>query len=294
MRPLHLLSETGTITRLVLKHARDAFGGQEAIEAEWRSLAFTHAPDFSKAVDEYDRFVDLLVQSDARLQFLPKASGTGLDSIYVRDASVVCDRGVVLCNMGKPQRAWEPAAQGAAFKTWDIPVIGEIRKPGKLEGGDVVWLDQRTIAVGRGYRTNDEGIRQLREMLGDSIDELIVVALPHWQGPADVFHLMSIVSPVARDLAVVYSPLMPVPFRERLLQMGMKLVEVPDEEFASMGANVLAIAPRRCVMVAGSPRTRTLLEQAGAEVLVYTGKEISLKGGGGPTCLTRPIQRASA
>jgi N-dimethylarginine dimethylaminohydrolase len=195
--------------------------------------------------------------------------------------------------MGKPQRAWEPAAQGAAFKTWDIPVIGEIRKPGRLEGGDVVWLDQRTIAVGRGYRTNDEGIRQLREILGDSVDELVVVPLPHWQGPADVFHLMSIVSPVARDLAVVYSPLMPVPFRERLLNLGMKLVEVPDEEFASMGANVLAIAPRRCVMVAGSPRTRTLLEQAGAEVLVYTGKEISLKGGGGPTCLTRPIQRAA-
>lgn len=294
MRPLHLLSETGTITRLVVKHARDAFGSQEAIEAEWRSLAFTHSPDFSKALDEYDRFLDLLLQSDARLHLLPKAAGTGLDSIYVRDASVVCDRGVVLCSMGKPQRAWEPAAQGAAFKTWDIPVIGEIRKPGRLEGGDVVWLDQRTIAVGRGYRTNDEGIRQLREILGESIDELIVVPLPHWQGPADVFHLMSIVSPVARDLAVVYSPLMPVPFRERLLNLGMKLVEVPDEEFASMGANVLAIAPRRCVMVAGSPRTRTLLEQAGAEVLVYTGKEISLKGGGGPTCLTRPIQRATA
>jgi len=293
MRPLHLLSETGTITRLVVKHARDAFGGQEAIESEWRSLAFTHAPDFSKAIAEYDRFLDLLSQSDARLHFLPQASGTGLDSIYVRDASVVCDRGVVLCSMGKPQRAWEPAAQGAAFKMWDIPVIGEIRKPGRLEGGDVVWLDQRTIAVGRGYRTNDEGIRQLREILGDSIDELIVVALPHWQGPSDVFHLMSIVSPVASDLAVVYSPLMPVPFRERLQEMGMKLVEVPDGEFASMGANVLAIAPRRCIMVSGSPRTRTLLEQAGAEVLVYTGKEISLKGGGGPTCLTRPIQRAT-
>ena len=116
--------------------------------------------------------------------------------------------------------------------------------------------------------------------------------LPHWQGPGDVFHLMSILSPVDDDLAVVYSPLMPVPFRERLLARGMQFVEVPDEEFDSMGANVLAIAPRRCIMVAGNPRTRALLERARAEVLVYSGAEISLKGGGGPTCLTRPIGRS--
>ena len=289
--PPRALSEFGEVTRLVVKHARDAFVDQATIDAEWRPLNFTHAPDFAKAIDEYDRFLDLLTSSDARLHFLPKASGTGLDSIYVRDASVVCDRGVILCGMGKPRRAWEPNAQGAAYKTWEIPVVGEIRRPGQLEGGDVVWLDSGTIVVGRGYRTNDEGIRQLREILGSSIDEMIVVPLPHWKGPADVFHLMSILSPVDDNLAVVYSPLMPVPLRERLIARGVELVEVPDEEFASMGANVLAIAPRRCIMVAGSPRTRTLLERANAEVLVYSGTEISLKGGGGPTCLTRPIAR---
>ena len=291
-RPLRLPSETGEITELVVKHARDAFGGPEIIRAEWRALNFTHAPDFAKAVAEYDRFLELLSQTNARLHFLPKASGTGLDSIYVRDASIVCDRGVILCSMGKPQRAWEPAAQGAAFREWDIPVIGEIKKPGRLEGGDVVWLDPRTIVVGRGYRTNDDGIRQLRDLLGESIDELIVLPLPHWKGPDDVFHLMSILSPIDRDLAVVYSPLMPVPLREQLLDHGMTLVEVPDGEFESMGCNVLALSPRRAVMVAGSPRTRALLEQAGTEVFVYPGKEISLKGGGGPTCLTRPLDRA--
>jgi N-dimethylarginine dimethylaminohydrolase len=291
-RPLRLPSEVGEITELVVKHARDAFGGPETIGAEWRALGFTHAPDYAKAIAEYDQFLDLLARANARLHFLPKAAGTGLDSIYVRDASVICDRGVILCSMGKPQRAWEPAAQGAAFRDWDVPVVGEIRKPGRLEGGDVVWLDARTIVVGRGYRTNDEGIRQLRELLGDSIDDLIVVPLPHWKGPGDVFHLMSILSPVDRDLAVVYSPLMPVPLREQLEAHGMSFVEVPDEEFGSMGANVLALSPRRAVMVAGSPRTRALLEQAGTEVFVYAGKEISLKGGGGPTCLTRPIDRA--
>ena len=189
------------------------------------------------------------------------------------------------------QRAGEPAAQETALRALGCTIIGSIQPPGRLEGGDVAWLNERTIAVGHGYRTNESGIAQLRSLLGDSIDELLTVALPHWRGPGDVFHLMSIVSPVDRDLAVVYSPLMPVPFRERLLQQGMTLVEVPDHEFDSMGANVLAIAPRRCVMVAGNPVTRARLEAAGATVLEYEGNEISLKGGGGPTCLTRPLGR---
>ncbi len=287
-------SETGTITELVLKHARDAFRSPSAIAAEWQALNFTDAPDYGRAVDEYERLLDLLRTSGAVVHLLPQAVGVGLDSIYVRDASVVCDRGLILCNMGKPQRLGEPAAQEAAIRALGHTVVGCVRLPGRLEGGDVVWLDERTLAVGRGYRTNDEGIAQLRTLVADSIDELVVVPLPHWRGAGDVFHLMSIVSPVDWDLAVVYSPLMPVPFRERLLDRGIRLVEVPDEELDSMGANVLAIAPGRCVMVAGNPVTRGRLEKAGVEVLEYEGREISLKGGGGPTCLTRPLRRARA
>ncbi len=237
-------------------------------------------------------FQDLVASTGAEVLALPPSDGTGLDSLYARDASVLSPGGVVLCRMGKPQRAEEPAAQGRAFESWGIPIAGAIQPPGQLEGGDVVWLDDRTVAVGRGYRTNDDGIRQYREILGDDVDEFIVVPLPHWRGPGDVFHLMSIISPVDRDLAVVYSPLLPVPFREALIARGMSFVEVPDEEFESMGANVLAIAPRECVMLDGNPRTRAHLEQAGARVSVYDGREISLKGGGGPTCLTRPVGRA--
>jgi len=286
------LDETGRLIKVVIKHARDAFVGPEAIAAGWRALNFTAPPDFDRAVAEYDQFVDILATAGTELCFLPKTSSAGLDSIYARDAAVVCSGGVIGCAMGKAQRTWEPAAQLAAMPQFGIPVAGEIRKPGRLEGGDVVWLDPRTVVVGRGYRTNDEGIRQFRSLLGDTIDEVVVVSLPHWKGPGDVFHLMSMISPVDRDLAVVYSPLLPVPFRELLLERGMRLVEVPDEEFDSMGANVLALGDRRCVMVAGSPRTRVLLERAGAEVRVYAGTEISLKGGGGPTCLTRPVERA--
>jgi N-dimethylarginine dimethylaminohydrolase len=275
----------------LLKHARDAFGGPEAIAAGWQALNFIGPPDFARAIYEYDRFVDLLRSDGADVQMLPHAPGAGLDSIYVRDASVICDRGVILCSMGKPQRQHEPAAQEAAFRALGHPILGSIRLPGRLEGGDTVWLTDRTIAVGRGYRTNDDGIEQLRTLLADSIDDLIVVPLPHWRGPGDVFHLMSIISPVDTDLAVVYSPLIPVPFRERLLDMGFELAEVPDEEFDSMGANVLAVAPRRCLMVAGNPVTSARLERKGAQVIEYEGREISLKGRGGPTCLTRPVFR---
>jgi N-dimethylarginine dimethylaminohydrolase len=284
-------SETGALTRLLLKHARDAFRGQEAAHAEWETLRFTAEPKVARAIDEYERFVAMLRASGTEIAFLDEADDTGLDSIYVRDAAIICDRGAILCRMGKRQRQGEPAAQEAAFRRMGVPILGAIQSPGTVEGGDVAWLDERTLAVGRGYRTNDEGIAQLRRLLGDAIDELLVVPLPHWRGPGDVFHLMSIISPVDRDLAVVYSPLMPVPFREALLERGISLVEVPDEEFDSMGCNVLAIAPRRCVMVRGNPITRTRLERAGCEVLEYEGTEISLKGGGGPTCLTRPIAR---
>jgi N-dimethylarginine dimethylaminohydrolase len=174
-----------------------------------------------------------------------------------------------------------------------VPVLGSIQPSGRLEGGDLLWLGERSVAVGRGYRTNAAGIEQLHTLLGDLVDEVIAVALPHWRGPGDVFHLMSIISPIDRDLALVYSPLMSVPFREHLLERGMTLVEVPDDEFDTMGANVLALAPRRCLMLEGNPETRRRLERAGADVLTYPGREISLKGGGGPTCLTRPLGRTA-
>jgi N-dimethylarginine dimethylaminohydrolase len=286
------LNEFGWLKTVVVKPVREAFQSQAVITREWRDLNFTAAPDWRRALDEYTYFLELLASTGARVLTLPAEDGTGLDSIYARDASVPAPSGVVLCSMGKPQRAGEPAAQRRALEAWGVPIAGAIEPPGQLEGGDVVWLDSRTVAVGRGYRTNDEGIRQYRAILGDAIDDFIVVPLPHWRGPGDVFHLMSIISPVDRDLAVVYSPLMPVPLRETLVARGMAFVEVPDEEFASMGANVLAVAPRMCVMLDGNPVTFDRLEQAGADVLTYDGREISLKGGGGPTCLTRPIGRA--
>ena len=286
------LSEIGRLRRVLVKPAQSAFVSEAAIEAQWQALGYTAPPILSPAIAEYDTFIEILRGTGAKVDVLPPNGRTTLDSIYARDASIVCARGVILCRMGKRLRADEPAAQKSALRELGIPVVGEITGPGSLEGGDVVWLDDRTVAVGRGYRTNEEGILQLRTLLGDTIDELLVVPLPHWRGPGDVLHLMSLLSPVDRDLAVVYSPLLPVPFREELLGRGYRLVEVADDEFESMGANVLALAPRDCLMLARNPGTRAALEDAGARVTEYEGSEISVKGAGGPTCLTRPLVRA--
>jgi len=284
-------SEVGRLRQLVVKHPAEAFRDPATIGAEWRSLQYVSAPEFSRARDEYELFLELIGRGGAELLRLPGTEGVGLDSIYTRDASISSPRGMILASMGKPLREGEPAAQGQRFAAWGVPVAGAIRPPGCLEGGDVVWLDQRIVAVGRGYRTNAAGIAQFAAILGETIDELIEVPLPHWRGPADVFHLMSMISPVDRRLAVVYAPLLPVPFLERLNDLAFRFVEVPDEEFWTMGANVLALAPGHCLALDGNPRTRDRLERAGAEVWTYTGAEISLKGGGGPTCLTRPTLR---
>lgn len=284
-------SEIGSVRRIVLKHPREAFVSDLSIARQWRGLGYVGRPDFRGAVEEYETLVDLLEGFGAEVLFLPRDDDTGLDSVYVRDAAIATDDGLILCSMGKDGRRAEPGALERAAGEWGLPIRGAIRGGGILEGGDVVWIDDRALAVGRGYRTNEEGIRQLREILGDSIDELIVVPLPHYRGPSDVFHLMSVLSPIDRDLALVYSPLLPVPFREWLLRRGTWLVETPEAEFDTLGCNVLALAPRRCVALAGNPVTRQRLEAKGVEVHPLRGEEICRKGLGGPTCLTRPLER---
>jgi N-dimethylarginine dimethylaminohydrolase len=284
-------SETGRLLRVAMKHARDAFSSDAAIDEQWRSLRYVARPERAAAIAEYERFLELLQARGVEIVALPFDATVGLDSLYVRDASIVCDAGVILCNMGKPERRTEPAAQERVLQAAGVPIHGRLTGDARLEGGDVCWIDERTLAVGRGYRTNAAGIGALRELVRGRVDELLVVPLPHWRGPADVFHLMSIVSPVDRNLFLVYAPLLPVPFREALLERRIALVEVPDEEFETLGTNVLALGGREVVMLAGNPATRARLEHAGVRVHEFAGREICWKGGGGPTCLTRPLAR---
>jgi len=279
------------LKRVLVKRPEQAFISQSKLDAEWKQLGYRECPDFRKAAREHDAFVSILSEH-AEIATCPEDPSVTIDSIYVRDASLLTNQGMVMCNMGKPERAPEPSALMKEFTSLSVPVVGVIRSPGLLEGGDAAWLNDYTLAVGRGYRTNSQGLDQLKRWLEPSGCDLVVVDLPHWNGPGDVFHLMSILSPVDTDKALVYSRLMPVVFRNRLLELNYKLIDVPDDEFESMGCNVLALSPGRVLALAGNPLTRRLLEQAGVEVLEYVGKEISLKGLGGPTCLTRPLLRA--
>ena len=172
-----------------------------------------------------------------------------------------------------------------------IPTLGEIKAPGKMEGGDVLWIDEKTVAIGRGYRTNDEGIRQFKELTKDIIDEYIIVPMPHGDGEDCCLHLMSIISFVDTDKAVVYSKYMPVFFREYLIEKGITLIECGDEEYDYLGTNVLCVAPGKCITIAGNPEITAKMRNAGIDVTTYEGKELSYRGTGGPTCLTCPLYR---
>jgi len=284
-------SEVGRIKSLFIKNAKQAFVSDSHINQYWSALNYLDKPDLNLALSEYDSFQSILKTHGAEIYVLPEDQLVNMDSIYCRDASIATNKGMIICNMGKAGRINEPQAERNAFIANNIPVLGAITAPGSLEGGDVAWLDEHTLAVGHSYRTNEEGIRQLTILLKPLGVEVITVPLPHYKGPGDVFHLMSILSPVDMNLAVVYSPLMPIVFRNLLQQRGYELIEVPAGEFDSMGCNVLALAPRECLMVDGNPVTKAALEKAGCKVTVYKGNEISVKGGGGPTCLTRPILR---
>ncbi len=284
-------SEYAKLNAVFLKASKDAFIDDTIIDRDWKRLNYLSRPDKAGAEKEYAAFEQIIRSSGAKVHHFPADSTTTMDSIYCRDAAIATDGGVILCNMGKPARATEPEAQAKAYEKAGISILGRIQAPGKVEGGDVAWLDPKTLAVGHTYRTNPAGIEQLTALLKPLGVSVVTVPLPHYKGPSDVFHLMSILSPVDRDLAVVYSPLMPIAFREDLLDRGYGLIEVPDEEFDSMGCNVLAIAPREVVMVKGNPKTKAHLERAGCNVTEFDGAEISVKGGGGPTCLTRPLER---
>ncbi len=284
-------SEFGKLKSVFIKRPDAAFVSESLIAAQWKELNFLSKPDFAKATQEYSDFEKLLTQQGAELFYLPQSKQVTLDSLYCRDASIITDHGAIICNMGKAARQAEPNEERLAFQEKKIKILGELKPPGTLEGGDVAWVDQRTLAVGHTYRTNEEGINQLKNLLNPFGIEVWVAHMPHYKGPTDVFHLMSVFSPVDKDLAVVYSPLMPIAFRNGLLNRGYSFVEVPEEEWDSMGCNVLAIAPRECIMVKGNGITKKRLEAAGCTVWEYEGQEISVKGGGGPTCLTRPIER---
>ena len=274
----------GPLRRVLVKRPDEAFAVDDP--ARWH---YTSRPDLDEARREHDALVEILTGAGAEVIDHPELQPDRADAIFVFDPALVTDRGAVILRMGKELRCGEEAAMARRFREIGVPILAELDGEATAEGGDLLWLDSRTLAVGQGFRTNAEGLRQLREILTGV--EVLPVDLPYFTGPEACLHLLSLISIVDHDLAVVYPTLLPVTFWKTLRDRGFRLVEVPEEEFPTMGPNVLALAPGRCLMLEGNPVTRGRLEQAGCEVLTYRGREISLKAEGGPTCLTRPIWR---
>jgi dimethylargininase len=264
-----------------------------AVEDEFTRFGYPRAVDHDRTQTEHEMFRALLAESGAEVVTAGPDEAGLLDAIFTYDPSLMTDAGAVLLRPGKELRLPEVDLAEQTYRELGIPVMGRIEAPGTVEGGDTLWLDERTLAVGRGYRTNGEGIRQLAALLAPHGIEVMTVDLPHWRGPDECLHLMSFISPVADRLAVVYLPLMSVPFVQELQRRDWSFIEVPDEEFETHGCNVLALAPMRVLVCDGSPVTRDRLRAAGCEVVTYVGDELSHNRAGGPTCLTRPILRAA-
>nr|MBA2462352.1 arginine deiminase [Actinomycetota bacterium] len=254
----------------------------------WREYGWRSEPDAAAAAAEHEALCDVLRQAGAEVIVAGGEPGNP-DAIYAYDPLLVGAEGAVLMRPGKDGRLGEPEALVADLERAGVPVAARIESPGTVEGGDTVWLDERTLLVGRGYRTNASGVEQLARAFPDA--QVISYDLPHWNGRAEVMHLMSLISPLDEDLALVYPRLAPVRLLELLAERGVATVEVPDEEFETMGPNVLALGPRRALALEGNDETRRRMERAGVDVVVYRGDEISRKGDGGPTCLTRPLLR---
>ncbi|MFJ7696438.1 dimethylarginine dimethylaminohydrolase family protein [Lysinibacillus fusiformis] len=290
---MHYCSSMYTpLKHVIVKHPKDAFRSQNHLSDEWKTFNYLSEPNFEEALKEYAEFVEILKKYVDTIDYLPISDEVGLDSLYAHDPVKFTPKGAILLKSGKKLRQPEASVYKAFLKDKGISIIGELTGDAVADGGDIVWLDDRTLAVGRGYRTNDEAIRQLKEMTVEMVDEFIVVQLPHDLGEAECLHLMSFISMVDKDLAVVHSRLMPVFFRQLLVERGIQLVEVPKDEYDTLGCNVLALAPRVCVIPEGNTVTKQQLIEAGATVFEYKGHQISVLGTGGPTCLTCPVIRA--
>jgi N-dimethylarginine dimethylaminohydrolase len=258
--------------------------------AAWREFGWRGEPDPARALDEHAAFRAQLEAAGAEVVVGAAPALGDPDAIYAYDPSLITDAGAVLLRPGKEGRRGEPDVAEADLEAAGVKVLGRLADPATAEGGDMFWLDPRTLLVGLGYRTNVAGAGQLRALLGDEV-EVLTFDLPHFHGPGECLHLMSFISPLAPDLAVGYPPLMPVRLVRLLLDRGISLVEVPEEEFDPMGSNVLALAPRVALALEGNAETRRRMEAAGVEVRTFAGEEISRKGDGGPTCLTKPLVR---
>lgn len=251
--------------------------------------------DAAKAAIQHKAFADMVAASGAQIEWLPDVADDMSDSIFTHDPSLVCQAGAIILNMGKALRKGEPNLHDALYAKIGVPVIGRLVEPGTVEGGDCIWLDDKTLVIGRGVRTNQSGIEQVATILRPHGVSVLGFDLPLWDGEAACLHLMSVISPLADDLYLVHAPLLPVALYQMMKERGIQLIIAPAEEFAAsngLSLNVLPTNPKEVIMVAGFPKTKAAMEAAGCRVQTFEADALCIACEGGPTCLTRPVWRA--
>ena len=280
----------GALKRVLVCSPRAAgWDGPQA--AQWRELGFLHAPNFPVAQAQHEELCRQLVSVGAEVIHLPAASDLTLDAAYTHDASFATDYGLIAMNPGKKNRGPEARHHSEFCKSVGVPVLGEIKAPGTTEGGDIVWLDSKTLLIGSGFRTNKEGIAQMRALLGPHGVEVIASALPYGFGPGACLHMMSLISMLDEKTALVDLPWMAVETVELLRARGLRLVEIDASERDSLACNVLALRGGKLLAIEQNRKTNEKLRSAGFDVRTFAGDELCVNGGGGPTCLTRPLWR---
>jgi N-dimethylarginine dimethylaminohydrolase len=282
-------SMAGRLKRVLMRSAAGAM--RRANASEWH-----YGPGFNpqRAAAQHEVLTRLVAASGAEIEWLGDADDGLADSVFTHDPSLMTDDGAVILAMGKALRRAEPGLHEAAYRRMGIPILGRIEPSGQVEGGDCVWVDSNTLAVGRGVRTNQDGIRQLANLLSPKGIQVLGYDLPFWQGEEACLHLMSVISPLADDLALVHAPLLPVAFHQMLRARGIRLVEGDAEEFIAsngLSLNVLPTAPRDVIAVAGFPKTTAAMQAAGCTVSTFEADALCIACEGGPTCLTRPVLR---
>ena len=270
--------------------------GRATFDADPARWHYAGPLDADRLTRQYDTFARCVADSGAHIDWIPDADDGLADSVFVFDPSFMTPAGAVLLRPGKLLRRPEVALHGALYRRLGIPVVGTIEPPGMMEGGDLMWLDERTLAAARTFRTNRAGIEQLRAILDPQGVEVHAFDLPVWHGSAACLHLLSVISPLDRDLALVYPRLLPVELYRFLGERGIRCLEAGDKEFEGSGGlslNVLALGPRRCIAVGGFPDTLRLMREAGCEVTCFDADALCIPCEGGPTCLTLPLWRST-
>ena len=285
-------SMVGPLQRVMVCSPQTAGWNDPARVARWLELGFHHAPDFAQAQAQHEMLCRELADAGAELLDMPGAAELSLDAVYAHDASLATDFGLILMRPGKTNRVAEAAHHGLVCEGFGIPTLGAITVPGTTEAGDIVWLDAKTLLIGHGYRTNAAGIQQMRELLAPKGVTVVSAPLPYGPGPSACLHLMSLISLLDEQTALVDLPWLAVETVELLKSRGLRLIEIEYSERDTLACNVLALGGKRLLAIEENRKTNKRLREDGFDVRTFPGSEICINGSGGPTCLTRPVLRA--